>query len=509
MQSHATGSLIIEKLEANPIFASLVLAFFLRALVLVLGFQDYWGDSYHNLIMSRLTLENDWVYSDFKDRHLSWLPAIRYWGAFVQWITGSYSIQVLNIANSVLGVATVGFGTYLTKILFDNKAALLAAVLLSIQPYLIVFSYMNMAEGLATLLVVLWFIGIHKKIHWLIISSAAIAVLTRTELMYLMGVSSIFLFLTNEKKRALWTIVGITIGLSIWSGWSYWNSGNPLSWIINRFSSTSTSTNFYTEDVNLLFRYGVLPFLAIIQVFPLIIFFIWIRKTSFQIKQYNLLLLIGFFVFNHLFFFMLAQTKIISYPETRHVVFSVPIATIWMIGLFGKGYFRPFVDQRKMILLLAISLIQLAVPFYRQYSIQPRKEIGFWIKENIDDESLIWSDLAVPIATSEKNPNQFISSNVLLDNQFNDYIDNENDLLELVKESKIEYLLSYYTIYSFPDQVLEELQNLEPFESNGIYFVPVYSYEPFAMQKASAHDYLRFKVESNTQVASVWRIYSE
>ena len=61
----------MKKLEARPVFTSVLLAIFIRTLALLLGFQDYWGDSHHNLIMSKLTLDNGWVYSDFKDRELT------------------------------------------------------------------------------------------------------------------------------------------------------------------------------------------------------------------------------------------------------------------------------------------------------------------------------------------------------------------------------------------------------------------------------------------------------
>ena len=57
------------------------------------------------------------------------------------------------------------------------------------------------------------------------------------------------------------------------------------------------------------------------------------------------------------------------------------------------------------------------MPFYRQYSLQPRKEIGWWMKNNITGSSKIWSDLAVPIVESELEIESFISSYYLLDEQ--------------------------------------------------------------------------------------------
>ena len=52
----------------------------------------------------------------------------------------------MQIANTILGVATVAVGTRFATTYLDKKWALFAGILLAIQPYLIVFSYMNMAE---------------------------------------------------------------------------------------------------------------------------------------------------------------------------------------------------------------------------------------------------------------------------------------------------------------------------------------------------------------------------
>lgn len=164
MKSTELTSLWLKELEARPVFMAVVAAILIRALALIIGFQDYWGDSYHNIIMSNLTLDNGWVYSDFKDRHLTWLPAFRYWGSLVIWITGSAKLITLNIANSFLGVVIVGLGTWLVRTVVGNKTAIVAGILLALMPYLIVFSYMNMAEGFGALLILYWVIGVEKKL---------------------------------------------------------------------------------------------------------------------------------------------------------------------------------------------------------------------------------------------------------------------------------------------------------------------------------------------------------
>lgn len=499
---------MLNKLEAHPVITALFLALITRSVVLLLGFQDFWGDSHHTLIMSKLTLENDWAYSDFKDRHLTWFPAIRYWGAFVQWVTGSYSLQVMSVANTVLGLATVGVGTLLASKLFEKRWVLFTGILLAIQPYLIVFSYMNMAEILGALVVVGWFYGLHQQNKWIIVISTFLAVLTRTELMYLVGITVIYLFLIGEKKRSLWTAIGSGLGVIVWFGYSLWSTGNPLGWMLIRIGSTTSSTNFYTEDVNNFVRYILTPLFVLIQGFPLIVFFIWLKKFSIKFRKYSIQTLIGFFLLNHLIFFLIAQTTIISYPEARFFVIVLPIATIWFVALMVDGFLRPFVDQRKVILFLALTLFQLIVPFYRQYSLQPRKEIGYWMKENITLPTKIWSDLAVPIVESELDLDMFISSYYLLDE--NPYQEDDADRMAVaLKNQNVEYIASYPEIFDYSTFLIPELKNHEPFEWRGITFVPLFVYKPYIMQEASVHDYLRYRFEENTQPGSVWRIYTE
>ncbi len=508
MSKNYTQSLWLNKLEAYPIYTALILALFTRSAVLLLGFQDFWGDSHHNLIMSKLTLDNGWVYSDFKDRHLTWFPAIRYWGAMVQWVTGTYSLQIMQIANTILGIATVGVGTLLASRIFEKKWVLFTGLLLAIQPYLIVFSYMNMAEIMGALVIVSWFFGLHQQNRWIIIGSTFLAVLTRTELLYLVGITVIYLFLIGEKKRALWSAIGSGAGVLVWFGYSWNTTGSPLGWMLIRIGSTTSSTNFYTEDVNSVVRYVFTPLFVLLQGFPIIVFFIWLKKTSIRFREYSIVTLIGFFLLNHLIFFLFAQTTIISYPEARFFVIVLPIATIWFVALMANGYFRPFVDQRKVILFLALTLTQLIVPYYRQYSLQPRKEIGFWMKENINQKTKIWSDLAVPIVESELDLDYFISSYYLL-NENRYQHDDSVRMAEALKAMKVEYIASYPEIFDYSTFLIPELRNHKPFEWNGITFIPVFVYEPYTMQQASVHDYLRYRFEEATNPASVWRIYTE
>lgn len=504
MSRTTNSGFFLQMVEARPLLSIFLSALILRLSLIFLGFHDFWGDAHHNLIMSKLTLDHNWVYSDFKDRHLTWLPLYRYWGAFLIWITGNVSLEVMNMANIFIGSFTAVAGGWLALLVSDKKAALLAGMGIALMPYLIVFSFMSMGEMMGGLMLLLWFVGVVKRNIWLIIIPAFCAALDRYELTFLIGLSVLPLWWMNERKSAIWTVVGLGSALLLWSGWSMYNAGNPLNWLLMRIESTTRSSGFYAENANVLIRFILLPLATIIQAFPIVIFFIWFRGKPKLQREFNPVFLMGFIVLSHLAFFMVAQTKIMASPETRFFVISLPLTTVWFMLLFRQERFRPFVTQRKVFLFLAITLLQLIVPFYRQYNLQPRREVGYWMREHLDDSAKVWSDMAVSIVESKKNYHNFYSSEVLIPEKREADI---NEFANRLKQENIEYVTSYPAPFDFSSFLIPELNQHEPFEWQGITFVPVYVYKPYIMETASLHSYLRYRFEEVVKPASIWRIY--
>ena len=499
---------ILKQVEARPLLSIFLAALALRWLLLVLGFQEFWGDAHHNLIMSKLTLDNQWVYTDFKDRQHTWLPFYRYWGSLVIWLTGSTSLWVMSIVNTVIGALTAVAGGWLAMQLVDRKAALWAGLGIALMPYLMVFSYVSMGEMQGGLFLLLWVIGVHKKQPWLIVLAAFCAALIRYELSFLMGISVVPLWWFNHRKQAYYTVGGLLLGLGIWCAWSYAQFGNPFNWLLMRIDSTTRSASFYSEDANIFFRFVFLPLTTIIQAFPLVVFFIWFKRTKGESrKEFSTLHLMGFLTFLHWVFFLLAQTKIMAYPDPRFFVISLPVTTVWFFVMLGQGYFRPFVRQRLVFLFLGITLLQLIVPFYRQYSLQPRKEAGYWMAENIEPGAKVWSDMAVTIVESGLDIHDFYSSETLIPKTEREHVDATARLIHRLDSLNIEYLTSYPAPFDYTSYLIPELNEFEPFEWNGLSFVPVFVYRPYQMETGSVHSYLRYRFEESTQPASVWRVY--
>ena len=184
MNRFSIGSFILQKAESHFLLSTFLIAWIFRFLLLAFGFEDYWGDAHHNLIMSKLTLENGFLYSDFKDRHWTWLPLYRYFGSVVMFITGSYSLWIMNISNILIGALTAVLGSHFGSKLLDEKTGLLIGVSISLMPYLMVFSFINMAEMLGGFLLLGWLYVVYKEEYLFVILLAFFASLTRYELTF-------------------------------------------------------------------------------------------------------------------------------------------------------------------------------------------------------------------------------------------------------------------------------------------------------------------------------------
>lgn len=509
MSSIQIKSLILSKIEAHYLISIFIIALILRWLLLAIGFVDYWGDAQHNLIMSKLTLDNGFVYTDFKDRALTWLPLSRYWGSLIMLITGTYSLWAINVVNCIIGASTAVLAAYTGSKLLDKKLGLLIGLAAAITPYLMVFSYVGMAEVLGGFLMLAWFTSTYKEKYILALVFAFLAALTRYELIFLIGISMIPLLYFKSYKAVIYSIGGLILALGIWSWWSYTNSGNPFTWLLMRIESTTRSTGFYIEQSNKWQRNVLVPIATVLQAFPLILCFIWFKKPKNieAIKERFWFYFMGYITLAHWIFFFVAQFKIIAYPDPRFFILTLPITIIWFFALFNRGYFRAFINQRIIFLLLAFSLIQLIVPFYRQYSLQPRKEVGAWLKEHINDEQLIWSDQAVAIVESGRDPSLFISSDKLLPLTVRGSDEQDDWILNKIEENDIQYITSYNAPFDYTQELWPQIEFLQPFEWKGVTFVPVFTYMPYKREDGSLDAILREQFEARLQHASVWRLY--
>ncbi len=509
MKSNATFDQILAYLEKAPILSAFLIALTLRWLFLLIGFEDFWGDAHHSLIMSKITLENGFVYSDFKDRHLAWLPLYRYWGSFIILVTGTYSLLVMNIINSILGALTVSVSVWLGTKLLDKKSALLIGLTVAIMPYLIVFSVASMAEMMGGLLLLAWFTALFREKHVLVLLFGCLAVLTREELTILIGLSVVPLLYFKNYKGALYSMLGIGLGLGIWSWMAYVNSGNPLNWLLERFESTTRSTSYYAEEGNIWINNVLVPITTLVQAFPLVIFFIWLKRptTTQTLSERKWFLLSGYITISFWVFFFIAQFKVIANPDPRFFVLTLPISIVWFFSLWERGYLKPFVSKNLVFGFLALTLFQLVVPYYRQYNLEPRKAVGEWLQTHTSEE-IIWSDMAVSIVESKRDPAHFLSTDKLLIAEYGGFELEASQIKSEIIEHDIQYITSYNAPFNHTHMIWPQLELMQPFEWEGLTFIPVFEYSPYRMETFSIHGFLRQQFEAPLHPSSVWKVYS-
>ena len=325
----------------------------------------------------------------------------------------------------------------------------------------------------------------------------------------MIGMTMIPLFYVKNYKAVLYSGLGLVVGLGIWSWWAYINSGNPLNWLFMRIESTVTSNEYYFDASNMWMDNLVVPFSALLQSFPFVLLFIWFKRqpAKVEIKKRIWFFLMGYITYVHWVFFFIAQFKIITYPDPRFFVLSLPITIVWFFSLFQRGYFRAFVTQRVVMLLLLVSLLQLVVPFYRSYSLQARKELGYWMKEHLGKNEVVWSDLAVAIVESDREAKLFFSSDRLVPKELRGTDEEAGRIKEILETEKIKYITSYTAPYDYTTIIWPEIKELKPFEWQDYSFVPVFSYAPYQHQEGTPHSYLRAKFEAPNPTSSIWKVY--
>ncbi len=424
-------------------------------------------------------------------------------------LTGSYSLAVMNVVNAVLGSVVAALAAWFGNALFDKKTAILIGLGVAIMPYLIVFSATSMAEMLGGLLLLAWLIALYREKYFLVFLFGCLAALTREELTFLIGVTSIPLLYFRNYKGVLYSIIGLIFGLGIWSWIAYYHSGDPLNWLFERLQSTSRSTDFYAEEVSVWRKNVFIPITTLLQAFPLVVFFIWLKispeKQSIQERKWFFLM--GFLTLSNWIFFFLAQFKVIANSDPRFFILTLPITIVWFFSLWKRGYFKAFVTRNMVFGFLALTMLQLIVPYYRQYNLEPRRAAGDWIEEHTSDE-MIWSDMAVSIVESGRYPGDFFSTEKLLPD---DYMSKEVEAAQIrsiIVGKNIEYLTSYNAPFDYTQTLWPQIRAIQPFEWEGLTFVPVFEYKPYRMETFSIHGYLRQQFEAPLYPATVWKIYT-
>lgn len=215
-----------------------VLAFVVRAWTNT-WLTDFWGDSYHHWLITRLTMQNGGVYSDYKGLHVVWSPLYHYVSMIPLLLSGRTDIAPLHWMNAVLGALTCAWVALVAWRLYKNyAAAFTAGALLALSTWHIAFSGMNVAEtfsGFMVVCVIVIVVGDKKNKAFnlerlALFLLAPAMMLTRTELAVYLGIVAIWLWIQTRYGDALAIVAGAALGIGGWSLWVWTQTGNALHW---------------------------------------------------------------------------------------------------------------------------------------------------------------------------------------------------------------------------------------------------------------------------------------
>jgi hypothetical protein len=458
-----------------------VIALGLRGLYAWWAVADFWGDAYHHWLISRLTLNHHWRYTDYKGLETVWLPGYHYLVSAVMVLAGRYDLGPAHLLNLGLGSAACGLTAWLSQT-FSGKSltGLLAGLALALTPWHIAYSLINMPEVLTGLLLLLLVLAAYREHSFGLGLLAFGGALTRHELTLAMVIIALWLVGRRRLRPALALATGVGLALSGWSWWSWHNSGDPWLWWSRYQALALWDAQFWRSnatiwaDVAALWRSAVaawplLPWLGLVALVSLK------RQRPSGIT----LLLLGLSG-GHAFF--LALGFVAGHLPVANPRYVLGILPLWVMLLVNSLTWR-----RELIAVLALVAGQALwnqLPELRDapYIIAPERAAGHFLAQLDQPEANFWVDAPVIIYYSGLAPDRFFSSEQVAPPAGRSQVDLPDRVVSNLAERKISYILWEDVSYTLTGQVWPELAERRPFVANGYHFEPIFHYDGWETQ---------------------------
>ena len=455
-----------------PIATALVL----RLVYHLIGIDDFWGDAYHNLFISSATLENGWVYTDFKGREVVWLPLFRYLVSLFIWIFQSQDILMGHLINVILGALSCGMIAKLTARASSNYTGLLSGLLLAVLPWHVAYSHMNMPEILGSFILILAVdLWTGRYNGWLILIGF-LGALTKNEVTLYLGVLGVLGIYSREWKRILILGSGVFLGLLLWGFWNHYNTDSFFWWITERSVGSGWDKLFYSSQPTY-FGDWYVPLLSILQVFPLALLVIFLPKNWHKIilrSENRLLMIVSVLVLFNWLFVIGMNLNYFPSPDARYFIITLPLACI-SFGLWMSKS-EAFTKHGRKILLgvVFLNIIQWPGFYYLQYTLYPAVEIGKYLKQSETEDQNYWIDLPAAIYFAGIDRKNSFSSEMIIPKDQRDRKGFKHDIAVRLEERNIRRLVFQDVPYSYMATILPQLKESKSFRWRGITFEPLH-----------------------------------
>ena len=204
------------------------------------GHVDIWGDGVHMWLLSYLTAKNKFIYTDLRPNGLQliWLPLHPMITAFTMKLIGIYSLEVIRTLGLFYGSMTAVVVYHTAKLIFNEKKhiALAAGLGLAFNAWWIATNSEGVVESLLALVLSL------LVYYWIKGNRVAAAFFTLVAgfvkyegwvITFMLILGDLVIHRSSKKTKAA-LIIAWVIPILVWSGWSYYLTGDPIAWYINQ-----------------------------------------------------------------------------------------------------------------------------------------------------------------------------------------------------------------------------------------------------------------------------------
>jgi len=491
-----------------PLFWSVfIVCLLVRILYHFFGIDDFWGDSYHNVYISWLTANSDWVYSDYSGREVVWLPFYRYLSGLPMFLLNSYTLGVGHVLNSILSSISCGVVAVLVASKSSKRFGQYAGITLGLLPWYLAYSHMNMPEILASLVLILMVYAWQVQKYLWLAPIALIGVLTRNEVTLVMMIFGVILLCQSNWKAAVYLASGSILGLVIWGVWCHNITGEFFWWISERIGG-STWVNTFQRSKGDEVGGWYYPILSIFIAFPFIMVMIIKLKSVYKLlvnsKDPNWLpsALLCLLITHWVFIFSL-QYEVIGYPDPKYYVVTLPIAIIF----FFIWLHQNTTSLRMLSAIIAFTSVFLLahiMPFkYMHFSELSSYKISDYLKETPPGEGNIWMDFTVSWYHSEISPTRIYSSKQLVPKSNKSKDDFVSEVQQNILSNDIRYVMAAPASFSQVLSLFPEMKLHEDFTWGKLRFQFLYEFVPDeAMDKMN---WIQRSAVDNSR-ASFWKV---
>jgi len=463
---------------------------------------DFWGDSYHHWLVTRLTMQNGGAYSDYKGMEVVWSPLYHYVSILPLWLSGRVDIAPLHLMNVLLGALTCALASYAAWRLFANRAAAFTAgAMLAVMSWHIAFSGMNVAEVFSGVLLLMamtatWAGSDPARTprlgHVLSMFLLAVAMsLTRPDLTVYLAIIFVWLCTLRRYAAAVATAAGVFLALAGWSLWSYSKTGKLLHWYQQYLANSRHDWSLLNASSgNPAFAFAdymnrLSPF-----VLPALIVGVVGTLTWHGAQRRNALLLTALLAGHSVFLIVGYARGVVPILTERYLALDLPLVAVSMGGLVvlirngADATARRFswrevtgtwVGRGVATFLIALTAVRFwnDVPELeiRRWEIDPEWQVGNYLQVHVERGDIVLTDAPVAIYRSGRPPEQFISSQKL---------PVDVTASEALTAAEVDWIVtqprSYDAAASFVPRALLEAHASGTVD--GLHFEPVWRYDP-------------------------------